>query len=57
MLVLVDDGDPGFVQGGAQRAWLTGQGGVGGDLTWTTPMGSKSMPASQLVKLLTEQIA
>jgi hypothetical protein len=33
--VLVDDGDPGFVQGGAQRAWLTGQGGVGGDLNWT----------------------
>jgi hypothetical protein len=33
--VLVDDGDPGFVQGGSPTAWLTGQGGIGGDLTWT----------------------
>jgi hypothetical protein len=33
--VLVDDGDPGFVQGGTQTAWLAGQGGVDGDLTWT----------------------
>jgi len=33
--VIVDDADPGFVQGGSPTAWRTTAGGVGGSLTWT----------------------
>lgn len=33
--LVVDDTDPGFVQGGSWTAWHTAGGGYGGTLTWT----------------------
>ena len=33
--IVVDDADPGFVQGGSPTAWRTTAGGIGGSLTWT----------------------
>jgi hypothetical protein len=33
--VIIDDGDPGFSQGGSPTAWHTTAGGYGGSLTWT----------------------
>jgi hypothetical protein len=33
--VIVDDSDPGFVQGGSSTGWHTTAGGYGGSLTWT----------------------
>jgi len=33
--VIVDDDDPGFVQGGSSTAWHREEGGYGGRLTWT----------------------
>jgi hypothetical protein len=33
--VIVDDADPGFMQGGTASAWHTAEGGYDGRLTWT----------------------
>jgi hypothetical protein len=33
--VIVDDSEPGFVQGGSSTGWHTTAGGYGGSLTWT----------------------